>query len=74
VYGLVRDGKRLDEGPLRVMLYMRKDAASQATGGWAYALFGPDRQQIDVHVKAGCFACHDKGARQADYIYSTPLD
>jgi len=43
------------------MLYMRKDAASQATGGWAYALFGPDRQQIDATA-------------QADYIYSTLFD
>jgi len=57
VYGPVRDGEHLDEGPLRVMLYKRKDAPSQATGCWAYA---PDRQKIDANVQAGCFACHDK--------------
>ena len=61
-----------NEGDLRGTSYMRKDTNAKETGGWVYALFGPDRKRIEIDVKKACFSCHTR-AIDTDYIFSKPL-
>ena len=63
----------LFEGDLRGLSFMRKDENAKATGGWVYALFGPDRKRIEIDVRKACFDCHSK-AKDTDFIFSKPLN
>jgi hypothetical protein len=68
-------GGHYKEGDLAGYTMMKKDpdaGTTQATGGWHFVMFGPDRMDQDVDPVVGCFGCHAP-SRETDFVLSTPL-
>lgn len=58
-------------GELVFVAVMLKDSEHFAeTGGWGFAVYGPDRQPLPG-LGDGCFACHEAQAAENDFIFST---
>lgn len=57
-------------GDLAFTAVMLKDSARYAdTGGWGFAVFGPDKQPVEG-LGSGCFACHESQASNNDFVFS----
>jgi Cytochrome P460 len=51
-------GGMLQEGPIRMIAVMERDASKKDTGGWRWAAFDGAGKPLEMDVKAGCFTCH----------------
>jgi hypothetical protein len=68
-------GGHLKEGELAAYTLMVKDSnapATRQTGGWHFAMFGPDRKNQGVDPVEGCFGCHTPSP-ETDFVLSKPL-
>jgi len=66
---------RYREGALAAYTLMMKDSGSEATGetgGWHFAMFGPDGTNRGVDPVEGCFGCHQPSS-DTDFVLSKPL-
>ncbi len=70
-FKLTHPADGLDQpGDLAFVAVMEKDSARYAdTGGWGFAVYGPDKQEI-ASLKPSCFACH-QSQEANDFVFST---
>jgi hypothetical protein len=67
--GYYQEGKKI------AYTYMEKapgDPQTQDTGGWRFAMFGPDGRNKGVDPAESCFSCH-RPQPETDYVLSEPL-
>lgn len=62
------------KGKKNMVVLMRKDKKQAATGGWLYAGFGADGKPSGVDPVKNCFECHQKEAKDRDFIISRFAD
>ena len=57
-------------GDLAFVAVMEKDSEKYAaTGGWGFAVYGPDKKPV-AGLGSGCFACHQTNAAGNDFVFS----
>ncbi len=60
-------------GDLAFVAVMEKDSQKFAsTGGWGFAVYGPDQQEI-TSLESSCFTCH-QSKKDSDFVFSTIND
>jgi hypothetical protein len=62
------------DGPINMIVLMRKDKRMKETGGWLFAGYGPDGKPSGLDPASTCFGCHQKEAAQRDFVISTIRD
>jgi len=63
------DGKKVP-GKKNMIVLMRKDKSQKETAGWRFAGFTPDGKPSGLDPKRDCFGCHEKDAKERDYVIS----
>ena len=61
-------------GKKNMVVLMRRDKKAQATGGWLFAGFGADGRPSGVDPVRNCFDCHQKTARDTEFVISKYAD
>lgn len=69
-YSIKNEGGKQVEGKKSMIVLMKKDKKQQATGGWQFAGFTPDGKLSGLDPAKDCFGCHEKDAKDRDYIIS----
>lgn len=68
-YEIKEEGGALHQGPLKMVAYMKREAAAKDTGGWRFGALDPDGKPMTLDVKAGCFNCHEP-KKDREYVFS----
>lgn len=68
-YEVKEEGGMVQQGPLKMVAWMRRDKAAKDTGGWQWAAFDPDGKPLSLDVKAGCFSCHEP-KKDREYVFT----
>jgi hypothetical protein len=61
-------------GKKNMIVVMQKDRTQQQTGGWRFAGFTPEGKPSGLDGKRDCFGCHEKDAKDRDYVISRYAD
>lgn len=67
------NGKKVP-GKKTMVVLMQKDKRQLETGGWRFAGFTPEGKPSGLDGKKDCFACHEKDARDRDFVISRYAD
>jgi hypothetical protein len=73
-YEVTTDGPMVSQGKKLMDTFMRKDAASKATGGWVFEAAGPDGKPLAIDAAKACFECHAGGAKATGLVFSKYVD
>lgn len=73
-YSIKEEGGKPVEGKKNMVVLMKKDKKQQATGGWQFAGFSPDGKLSGLDPVKDCFGCHEKDAKDRDYVISKYAD
>lgn len=73
-YSIKEEGGKQVEGKKNMIVLMKKDKKQQATGGWQFAGFSPDGKLSGLDPAKDCFGCHERDAKQTDYVISKYAD
>lgn len=57
------------EGAVRMVAVMQREAAAKDTGGWRWAAFDGAGKPMSVDVKTACFTCHIP-QKECAYVFS----
>ncbi|NBC46643.1 MAG: hypothetical protein GVY22_01355 [Gammaproteobacteria bacterium] len=71
VYEITRDGAMRNEGEGKAIALMEKVEGAEDTGGWRFALLGPDGSAMEIDPAKECFECHTQ-VRERDFVFSQP--
>ncbi|WP_462322375.1 cytochrome P460 family protein [Halochromatium sp.] len=71
VYEITRDGPIRNEGDGKAIALMEKVEGAEETGGWRFALLGPDGSAMEIDPAKDCFECHTQ-VRERDFVFSQP--
>ena len=73
-FNIKEEGGKQVRGKKNMIVLMQKEKKQQATGGWLFAGFNPDGKPSGVDPVKNCFECHEKEAKDRDYVISTYAD
>lgn len=73
-YSIKEENGKKVPGKKNMIVLMKKDKKEQATGGWLFAGFTPDGKPSGLDGKKDCFGCHEKDARDRDFVISRYAD
>lgn len=73
-YSIKEEGGKQVPGKKNMIVLMRKDKKQQETGGWQFAGFTPDGKPSGLDGKKDCFSCHEKDAKDRDFVISRYAD
>ena len=73
-YAIREEGGRQVPGKKNMIVLMKKDKKQQATGGWLFAGFTPDGKLSGLDPARDCFGCHQRDAKERDYVISRYAD
>jgi len=73
-YTVKDQGGKPVEGKKSMVVLMKKDKKQQATGGWQFAGFSPDGKLSGLDPLKDCFGCHDRDAKNSDFVISKYAD
>ena len=69
-YSIKEEGGKQVAGKKNMIVLMKKDKKQQATGGWQFAGFSPDGKLSGLDPVKDCFGCHEKDAKDRDFVIS----
>ncbi len=72
-YEVKEEGGMTQQGPLKMVAWMKRDKAAKDTGGWQWAAFDPDGKLMAVDVKTGCFSCHE-AKKDREFVFTEWAD
>jgi len=68
-------GGKPSKGKKNMVVLMQKDKKQQQTGGWLFAGFSADGKfNSSLDPVKNCFECHQKDAKDRDYVISRFAD
>ncbi|HBA88812.1 MAG TPA: cytochrome C [Geobacter sp.] len=73
-YTIKEEGGKQVPGKKNMVVLMQKDRKEQATGGWHFAGFTPEGKPSGLDGKKDCFGCHEKDAKERDFVISRYAD
>jgi hypothetical protein len=73
-YTVKDQGGKPVQGKKSMVVLMKKDKKQQATGGWQFAGFSPDGKPSGLDPAKDCFGCHEKDAKNSDFVISKYAD
>lgn len=73
-YAIKNQGGKQVEGKKSMIVLMKKDKKQTATGGWQFAGFTPEGKPSGLDPAKDCFGCHEKDAKNRDFIISKYSD
>jgi hypothetical protein len=73
-YSIKDQGGKQVPGKKTMIVIMKKDKKQQATGGWQFAGFTPEGKPSGLDPARDCFGCHEKDAKDRDYVLSKYAD
>ena len=73
-YTVKDQGGKPVEGKKSMIVLMKKDKKQQATGGWQFAGFSPDGKLSGLDPLKDCFGCHERDAKNSDFVISKFAD
>jgi len=73
-YTIKDEGGKPVRGKKSMIVMMKKDKTQKETGGWQFAGFSPDGKLSGLDPAKDCFGCHDRDAKQSDYVISKYAD
>jgi len=73
-YSIKEQGGKQVPGKKNMIVLMQKDKREQATGGWHFVGFSPDGNPSGLDPKKDCFGCHEKDAKERDFVISKYAD
>lgn len=73
-YDVAVDGGATSQGKKLKDVMMVKDKGATKTGGWSYSAFGADGKALEIDPVKGCYECHEKGAKNTDFVFSKYVD
>ena len=73
-YNIKDEGGKPVKGKKNMIVLMEKNKKYAETGGWLFAGFNPDGKPSGVDPVKNCFECHEKEAKDRDYVISTYAD
>jgi len=73
-YAIKEENGKKVPGKKNMIVLMQKDKKQQTTGGWQFAGFTPDGKPSGLDGKRDCFGCHEKDAKERDFIISRYAD
>jgi hypothetical protein len=73
-YTIKQEGGKQVPGKKTMIAVMKKDKKQTATGGWLFTGFTPDGKPSGLDAKRDCFGCHEKDAKDRDFILSKYSD
>ena len=73
-YSIKEEGGKQVPGKKNMIVLMQKDKRQQATGGWHFVGFSPDGKPSGLDGKKDCFGCHEKDAKDRDFVISRYAD
>ncbi|MBL8950060.1 MAG: cytochrome P460 family protein [Myxococcaceae bacterium] len=68
-YEVKDEGGAVHQGPLKMLAFMRREAAAKETGGWRFGAYDAGGKVMALDVKAGCFTCHE-AKKDREYVFS----
>ena len=70
-YAVQKNGTLITQGNhLSTALMVKNKAQFASTGGWGYALFGPDNVAKPIDQAKDCYGCHEP-KKATDYVFSS---
>lgn len=73
-YSIKEENGNKVPGKKNMIVVMQKDRAQRETGGWRFAGFTPQGKPSGLDGKRDCFGCHEKDAKERDYVISRYAD
>ncbi|BCG46748.1 Putative cytochrome c [Citrifermentans bremense] len=73
-YSIKEENGKQVPGKKNMIVVMQKDRTQQQTGGWRFAGFTPEGKPSGLDGKRDCFGCHEKDAKDRDYVISRYTD
>lgn len=73
-YSIKEENGKQVPGKKNMIVVMQKDRSQQQTGGWRFAGFTPEGKPSGLDGKRDCFGCHEKDAKDRDYVISRYAD
>lgn len=73
-YSIREEGGKQVPGKKNMIVLMQKDKKQKETGGWHFEGFTPDGKSSGLDAKKDCFGCHDRDAKDRDYVISKYAD
>lgn len=73
-YSIKEENGKKVPGKKNMIVVMQKDRTQQQTGGWRFAGFTPEGKPSGLDGKRDCFGCHEKDAKDRDYVISRYAD
>ena len=68
------EGGKPVKGKKSMIVLMKKDKQQTATGGWLFSGFTPEGKPSGVDPVKNCFECHQKEAKDRDFVISRYAD
>ncbi|MRR34869.1 cytochrome C [bacterium] len=68
------EGGKPVKGKKSMVVLMMKDKKQSSTGGWLFAGFTPEGKPSGVDPVKNCFECHQKEAKDRDFVISRYAD
>jgi len=73
-YSIKEENGKQVPGKKNMIVLMQKDKSQQETGGWRFAGFTPEGKPSGLDGKRDCFGCHEKDAKDRNYVISRYAD
>uniref|UniRef100_C6E537 Cytochrome P460 domain-containing protein n=1 Tax=Geobacter sp. (strain M21) TaxID=443144 RepID=C6E537_GEOSM len=73
-YSIKEENGKKVPGKKNMIVVMQKDSKEQQTGGWRFAGFTPEGKPSGLDGKRDCFGCHEKDAKERNYVISRYVD
>ncbi|MBI1921716.1 MAG: cytochrome P460 family protein [Geobacter sp.] len=73
-YNIKEEGGKPVKGKKNMIVLMKRDKKFKETGGWQFAGFGPDGKPSMIDPVKNCFECHEKDAKDREYVISRYAD
>lgn len=73
-YSIKEENGNKVPGKKNMIVVMQKDSKEQQTGGWRFAGFTPEGKPSGLDGKRDCFGCHEKDAKERNYVISRYAD
>ncbi|GFO55493.1 cytochrome c [Geomonas sp. Red276] len=73
-YSIKNEGGKQLPGKRTMIVVMKKDKKQTASGGWQFAGFSPDGKPSGLDPVRDCFGCHEKDAKERNFVISTYAD
>jgi hypothetical protein len=73
-YNIKDEGGKPVKGKKNMVVLMKRDKKFKQTGGWQFAGFNPDGKPSMIDPVKNCFECHEKEAKDRDFVISRYAD